>query len=169
MNSRWTHRHSLAAAASALVPLVSGIWALGSDWQAGNWNSVEVDWTFWAGVGLVLNSVKLHLLRGDLRAVYLLGRDWRHRLNAWWTYLVCLGFELAFLMWAGVGCLSGQIPNAPIEIGAHEDIPASFISGAAFITVEAAFIGIVVFTLLARVVLGHPTGDPDVAARVHET
>lgn len=143
----WTWRDTVTVLGAFTVPFLCGVGALlivdGEGF--GTWSTIEIDWTAWAIIGMVLTLVKIYLLYGDLRSVDELGRGWRYQIGAWWTLANALGFFFTFLSWAIVGVVAGQIP------GASPTTTVALISGGLFMMAEAVLIGVVTFGLICRV------------------
>lgn len=154
--SKWTNWHTLIAIACTITPLSTGLLAFANadKFSLGNWNSVEITWTTWGVVGITLNTIKVRLLTGDLRWARRTKRPWRYVVGCWWALVNGLALEAAFAAFIGIGVVSGQLPSIPVDVGAR-DVPASLVSGGLLIITESVMLGATVFSLMARVVLGH--------------
>jgi hypothetical protein len=98
----------------------------------GTWSRVEVGWTALALFGLALNTYKLWLVTGDLRAAYTTPRATprlreRRILVGWWVVNNALVFEVMLSVFVLIGWVAGRLPSIPIDV-AHADVPSSAIS-----------------------------------------
>lgn len=150
--AHWRRTDTAVVLLAFLLPLLSAVLAFASfnQWTFGTWNTIEADWVAWAFLGLVLAVYKCGLLAGDVEAAMRQGRGWRYVVGGWWTLGNSIGFALAFLAWAIVGVIAGQMPTTEIRTGSG-DIPTSFITGGLFMLVEAVFIGVMTFGLICRI------------------
>lgn len=171
MMTRWTWLHTLFSIVWFVIPFASGIYAaLNPDMIViGNWNFIEMTWTGWASIGLALATVKGMIIYGDLHATYALKQGWRQKLNLWWAFVNAVHDELSFVMWIIAGYISGMLPTITLQVE-DKDVIASTVVGITFMVVQSFALGKIVFTLMARVVLGnrvppmhlhHDHHDPD--------
>lgn len=125
----------------------------------GGWSRIEVGWTIIALLGLILNTVKLWLVLGDLRAALELRRVERTTfadarvLAAWWVAANAIKDELMLVAFVLIGWIAGQFPSRPVD---GTGVAASVLTGLALLTVEGVTLIVVAFTLWARIRLGLP-------------
>lgn len=126
------------------------------------WSRIEAAWTIGALLGLILATVKLWVVVGDLVAVWQLRRMKPSKyasdrvLGAWWVVANAVKDELMLLAFVLIGWVAGQLPAQPVVVSG-EQVPASVISGFALIAVELVTVGVVGFTLWARLKLSERT------------
>lgn len=153
--SGWSWSDTAVMAATVVLPLLTCAWVFsGAASDVGNFSPLELDWSAWAGVGIVVAVVKLWLVAGDQLALRALHRGWREQLGGLWSLSTVAGFLLVFGMMAAIGWLAGQIPTFPPSPGEEEWRVAGFVSGLLFLGVERVLLAILVFGLICRRRLG---------------
>lgn len=132
-----------------ILPILTGLFALSTydELQWGNVSVIELDWTFWAVIGVLVSIYKTYLLAGDQRIVGLL-RSPRLWLTGLWTLTSAVGVGVAFLSYDVAGVLAMQFPANPIT--RINGIPPQFISGGAFMFGEDVLLTAIVFGLICR-------------------
>src|SRR5689334_6129899 len=129
----WRIRDTIVTVLSIVLPILTGACSLLTydEISLGTVSIIELDWTFWACVGILVSVYKVYLLGGDQRALVLLNRGPREWLIGMWTLSNAVGFGFTFLVWAGVGFVAMQFPTNPIPRVAG--VPPQFITGGLFI------------------------------------
>lgn len=151
----WRRSDTLAMLVTLLLPLLSGAWVFsGSARNVANFSPLELDWTGWGGVGVLVAAYKVFLLAGDQAVVRRLDHGWRPWLGGLWTLSNAIGFLLTFLLLTIVGWLVGQVPTLSPPPGAEEWATISFVSALLFMGVERVLLVFTVFGLICRYRLG---------------
>ncbi len=131
------------------------IWQWLAEPVAGTWSRVEVAWTVLALLGLLINTVKVWLVCGDLQAARGLRQIEKTSfaadrvLVALWTAANAVKDQFTLAAFVAIGYVAGQVPPQAVTVGSLS-IAASAVSGLVLLAVELVTIAVVVFTLYAR-------------------
>lgn len=133
-----------------IISLLTGATALHyyDEHPWGNASVVEIDWTVWAAVGLIVSLYKLSLLWGDQMSLRERHRGWREWLGGLWTLSNCIGFSIVLLLFLISGLIVGQTPPNPRQV--IEGFPPSFFVGGLVMLAERVLICVMVFGLICR-------------------
>lgn len=146
----WFPIDTLVVVLTFILPILTGTFALSTydELHWGNVSAIELDWTFWAVVGVLVSIYKTYLLGGDQWALSGIAHNPRLWLTGLWTVANVVGMGFAFLSYDVVGVLAMQFPSNPVA--RIEGIPPQFISGGAFMLGEDVLLTVLVFGLICR-------------------